>query len=310
MKKAITTLNLLFFALLSLFSQQDDFPLLQGKYFGQTPPGINPELFADNILARNYNSFHSTIAFNPEGNECYWQCDFGKQEFTVMWSRIRDGRWTKPEIAPFAKAEYRDDSPFITPDGNRFYFLSRRPLKEGEKIGKENIWVMNRIENGWGEPEPLPECINSMTGIHWQVSADGNGNLYFSSYQMEARGRRGDIYCSENKDGNYSNPVKLESIINSQDYEFSPFISPDGSYLLFSRETYGVGNCRIYITFRTKEGRWTQPVNLYESYGIKGICPMITRDGKFLFYLDYVNSRSQPFWVDARFIEELRPKEH
>ena len=90
MKKAITTLNLLFFALLSLFSQQDDFPLLQGKYFGQTPPGTNPELFADNILARNYNSFHSTIAFNPEGNECYWQCDFGKQEFTVMWSRIRD----------------------------------------------------------------------------------------------------------------------------------------------------------------------------------------------------------------------------
>ncbi len=285
---------------------QEDFLVLQGPYFGQKKIDLKPELFADNILARNYNSFHSAIVFNPENNECYWQCDLGKQEFTIMWSRIKDGKWTKPEIAPFAKTEYRDDSPFISPDGQKLFFLSRRPLIEGEKPGKENIWVMDRLENGWSEPRPLPDYINSIPRIHWQISVDNKGNLYFSSNQMESRGRRGDILYSEFKDGAYANPEKLESIINSPDYEFSPFISPDGSYLLFSRETYGNGTCRIYITFKTKEGNWTEPVNLNDNYGIKGICPMITKDGKYLFYLDWVNSRSQPFWVNAEFIDELR----
>jgi len=287
-------------------TSSNDFPFLKGPYFGQQPVGQKPELFADGILARNYNSFHSAIVFNPENNECYWQCDFGKQEFTIMWSKIRDGQWTKPEIAPFAKTEYRDDSPFISPDGSKLFFLSRRPLKEGEKNGKENIWVMDRIETGWSVPRPLPECINSIPGIHWQISVDMKGNLYFSSNQMESRGRRGDIYISEFINGSYSDPEKLVSIINTPDYEFSPFISPDGSYLLFARETYGNGNCRIYVTFKTYDGKWTEPINLYDSYGIKGICPIVTNDGKYLFYLDWVNSRSHPFWVNAEFIKELR----
>lgn len=308
MKKLISIIAVLLFLSVITKGQinYNIFPDLTGPYFGQKQVGQKPELFADNILARNYNSFHSAIVFNPENNECYWQCDFGKQEFTIMWSRIKDGKWTKPEIAPFAKTEYRDDSPFISPDGQKMFFLSRRPLIEGEKTGKENIWVMDRGENGWSEPKPLPDCINSIPRIHWQISVDNKGNLYFSSNQMESRGRRGDIYFSEYKNGTYANPVKLESIINSPDYEFSPFISPDGSYLLFSRETYGNGTCRIYITFKTNDGKWTEPINLNDKYGIKGICPIVTKDGKYLFYLDWVSSRSQPFWVEAKFIEELR----
>jgi hypothetical protein len=79
---------------------------------------------------------------------------------------------------------------------------------------------------------------------------------------------------------------------------------------LFSRETYREGTCRIFVSFiKSQDGKWTEPVDLNDKYGIKGMCPMVTKDGKYLFYLDYVNSRSQPFWVSARFIEELRPKE-
>jgi hypothetical protein len=171
-----------------------DFPVLQGLYFGQEMNGQKPELFAENILANKYVSFHSTIVFNPGGNECYWQCNIGDNKGTILWSRIENGKWTLPEIAPFAMIEFRDDCPFISPDGNRLFFLSRRPLPEGQKTGKENIWLMDRIENGWSKPIPLPLCINSMPFIHWQISVDQKGTLFFSTYQNETSGRRGNFF--------------------------------------------------------------------------------------------------------------------
>ncbi|MFH1197141.1 MAG: hypothetical protein V1720_15700 [bacterium] len=307
MKNSLLTILSLIIIASNIFSQQNNSKNLSGPYLGQQLQGSTPEIFAEGILAKRYDSFHSTIAFTSAGDECYWQSDLSSNEFTISWARIENGKWTEPEIAPFAKIEYRDDCPFISPDGKKLFFISRRPLSKGEKAGKENIWFMDRMESGWSEPQPLPSNINDMSRIHWQVSVDNEGNLYFSIHQNESRGRRGDIYCSKLVNGNYIDPEKLDEVINSPDYEFSPFISPDGSYLLFSRETYGNGRCRIYISFKTKTGKWTEPINLYESYGIKGICPAVTKDNKYLFYLDYINSHSQPFWTDTKFIDELRP---
>jgi len=283
-----------------------DLSSLRGPYLGQKPPGETPEFFADGIIANKYLSFHSSLIFTPDGNECYWQCQVNKNQYTILSSKIKDGKWTPPEIAPFAIIEYRDDSPFISPDGKRFFFISRRPLNKNDQGGKENIWVMERTDQGWSEPEPLPPCINSLTGIHWQISVDQQGTLYFSTHKNESRGRRGDIYHSEFANGNYSNPVKLGNKINSADYEFSPFISPDGSYLIFSREKYGIGAYRLFISYKDKTGNWTEAINLYESNGIKGICPIVSKDAKYLFFLDYYKSHSQPFWVDAGFIKNLK----
>ena len=314
MKKASEIAVVLFASFLSVMpalaqeSSRDktDFPVLKGQYFGQEPPGITPELFADGILANKYHSFHSCLMFSAHGEECYWQARLSNRERVLVYSKLENGKWTPPEIASFSKIEYADDCPFISPDGKKLFYISRRPIKKGIESNKENIWVVEETLSGWGEPKPLPPTINAMSVIHWQISVDQKNNLYFSTYQMERTGRRGDIYCSEFLNGEYAEPEKLGPNINAPDYEFSPFISPDGSYILFSREKYGVGTCRIFISFSDDSGNWSEAKDLNGFYGIKGICPVVSKDEKYLFFLDYINSFSQPFWTDAKFIEELR----
>ncbi|MFH2048990.1 MAG: hypothetical protein ABIJ12_06060 [bacterium] len=289
-------------------AQIHDFQTLTGPYFGQQPPGKTPELFADSIIANRYKSFHTSLMFSSDGTACYWQAEYTPGEEFIAYSNIENERWTTIEIAPFSKIGYRDDAPFISPDGTKLFFISIRPLEKGVESHKENIWVMERSGKSWGEPKPLPQLINSIPRIHWQMSVDSLNNLYFSAYQKESRGFRGNIYCSEFVNGEYTEPVMLDHNINTSDYEFSPFISPDGSYLLFSRQLYGKGSCRIFISFRNEDDTWGEAINLYDTYGIKGICPIVSNDNKYLFFLDYVKSHSQPFWVDASFIEKLRLK--
>jgi Tol biopolymer transport system component len=60
-----------------------------------------------------------------------------------------------------------------------------------------------------------------------------------------------------------------------------PYISPDGSYLLFSRDY------DLFISFCARDGAWKEarkldaPIN---SPSIE-ICPIISPDGKYLFFI-------------------------
>lgn len=91
------------------------------------------------------------------------------------------------------------------PDGKQLFFVSNRPVTKDGQNGKENIWVMDRSGSGWGEPRPLPASVNSMR-LHWQVSTDLEGNLYWGGF--EERGGFGiqDIYRSKLKTGRIPNP--------------------------------------------------------------------------------------------------------
>jgi hypothetical protein len=54
----------------------------------------------------------------------------------------------------------------------------------------------------------------------------------------EIIGGAGDLYISYKKtDTTWTNPKSLSSLINSTDWEFGPYVSPDKNYLFFSRAT-------------------------------------------------------------------------
>ena len=57
-------------------SHQSDF-----EYFGQTPPGNTPELFAPGIISLDDRN-ESMITFSPDGKECY----FTEHEEAWRWS--------------------------------------------------------------------------------------------------------------------------------------------------------------------------------------------------------------------------------
>lgn len=102
----------------------DSFPVLVGPYLGQKPPGTTAELFAPEIVRTGLNT--RDIAITPDGTELYFSTNDDDHTYSTIYvTRIADGTWTEPQIAPFATdTRYRFGEPFLSPDGARLYFVS------------------------------------------------------------------------------------------------------------------------------------------------------------------------------------------
>lgn len=264
-------------------SEPQKFPVLTGPYLGQKPP-MNREVFAPDIVIRN----HSTIDVSPDGTELYWNSGPTFGDGPIMMTKLVGGQWIKPIEAPFSGRKYSrwDDCPFVTPDNKKLFFISSRPIN-GIDTGKENIWYVERMASGWSEPKPVGEEINAMR-LHWQMSVSNNGNVYFNSRNDEGVG----VFCSSFINGKYTKP-KFTGVNG-----MSPFISPDETYMIFTRLISGRG--APFICFKSKEGKWNEPIDIQRYIG-NGVCCIVSPDGKYVFIDDS--------WAPAKFIEELRPKE-
>lgn len=279
------------------------FPELTGPWMGQPEPGGSPERFALGIVSgHGFNSEHSPAVFSPDGSEVYWTEAF---RGPISYSRVVEGRWSAPAPAPFVSGT-GDGEPFFSPDGQRLYFLSMRPIPPETQDGKENIWFVERAVDGWGEPQPVGPAVNEFDH-HWEVSVSQAGTLYFSSTREGSYGGN-DLYRSRHLDGVQQPPENLGPTINSEGTDLTPFIAPDESYLIFASSGHGVedGGFHFFISYRGEDGEWTTPLSLDQVTGEveQPLWPFVTSDGRFLFFI----GSGDVWWTRADFIEEMRPR--
>lgn len=258
-------------------------PLWEGPYLGQKPPGSVAEEFLPDIMKHP----HSPPAFSPDGKKVYWK-ENGRRSLLFMEEIA--GKWSPPRPAPFKSLFYRMDVPFFSPAGDKLYFLSNRPLWRGERI-----WYIEKRRGRWSTSWKAVGPPITDFKLHWLFSVAANGTLYFAGN----RGADPDIwhiYRSRPSGGTYGAPERLGRIINAIDVpppglaygQISPFIAPDESYLIFSsrrpQDAIGRGH-NLYISFRSRDGSWTEPINLSRHLGLSGIelCPLLSPDGKYLF---------------------------
>jgi len=303
------------------------FPVLKGPYLGQEPPGMTPEIFAPGIVSKGFRD--NGITFTPDGKEVYFGLE-GVSYGVILCMKEENNRWTSPQVASFS-GRYYDGEPNLSPDGNKLFFCSYRPVDGIEKpLRYADLWVTERTEKGWGKPVHLGPVINSEK---WDVfpSLSNTGNLYFASYRNE----NWDIYTSTSVNGNYTKPEKLGDAINSAFDDFDAYIDPDEEYMIFcsSRPSDGYGRSDLYISFRNGDGTWTHAKNMGEEINSSRseLCPTVTADGKYIFFysernlfdtfsdspityekkMNIVNSpgngKGDIFWVDAKVIDLLRP---
>ena len=229
--KLILYISLLVSASVFVNGQDNGFPKLFGPYLGQKPPRESPEIFAPGIVSTSmYN--HSSISISQDGSEIYWAMAPLDEPRRIYYSKRVNNLWTKPEIVPFTLSE-DGDCPVLSHDGNKLYFNSNRPILDN-KNRRERIWCVERINEEWGSPYPLAMEINN-EHLHWQVSVDKHSNIYFGSERNGSKGRD-DIFVAEYQEGSYNAPVSMAKEINSPEHESTPFISPDGDYIIFGRD--------------------------------------------------------------------------
>lgn len=263
------------------------FPELTGLYMGQEEPGSTPKLFAPDIVS-THNFEHGCITFSPDGREAFWTSSVrpeasGFYDCFIMTSRIENGRWIAPRIAEFSALDTDDDVPFFSPDGERLYFLSRR--------GPVGIWYVERAGNGWSGPRYIEGGPNE-NNPYWQISVSDDGSIY--------TGSGGNIWVSNPANNGYGAPISIGSPIESPKREGHPCIAPDESYLIYHvKEDEGLGGGGLYISFKDREGQWSTPTRLMPAgKSLKGMCPVLSPDGKFLFFNARRQSTNDIYWVE------------
>jgi hypothetical protein len=307
--------------ILNTCTQKDDFPVLQGPYLGQKPPGMTPEIFAPGIISTGYDE--RIAAFTPDGKEFYYVL-YGAPHMIILFTKEENGRWTKPRVTPFSDKYGSEFN--ISPDGSKIVFASFQPLdNKGPESEIGHTWIVERRDTGWGEPKPLrPELFG-------YPSLSSAGHLYINPRREDGMGGE-DIYVSKLIDGEYTEPENLGEQVNSEIDEIDPFIAPDESYILFLRRE-GFGGADIYISFRKEDASWTKAKNMGEPINSSAseLCPSVSPDGKYFFFTSYRsihkpysdvpltyeekirilnsygNGQGDIYWVDAKVIDNLKP---
>ena len=286
-----TIINFVFISL-SLFSickgyiAADEFPVLKGPYLGQKPPGMTPEIFAPGIVSVDeYSEF--VCMFTPDGKECIFD-RYGDDEYqkgAVFITRIKNGKWTKPEIFTLL-AKYGDIFlPTLSPDGKYWFFTSKSlPLpEEAKKIIP--MYFIKKTEVGWTEPEYLTQSI------HASITLDGV------------------VYVNSGRE--IKSHPELKTIVDlygSLPFEVGhPVISPDGSYLIFDNgELAGQDDCKLFVSFKKSEGVWTDPISLGKHIKQHAFCAWITSDGKYIFFHSLDSAKGNIYWISSEIIEQLK----
>jgi Tol biopolymer transport system component len=270
-----------------------------------------PNIFQPGVISTEREEYH--ITFTPDGRTAYWSV--GDEFFpisrqaTIVYARRIAGEWTAPRVASFSGV-YPDIDPFISPDGSKLYFSSIRPVR-GQERADADIWVVSRKGSGWGEPRHLGADVNSRYDELYP-SVDTDGVLYFGSDRPGGFGGW-DIYRSRVVDGERRPARNLGAAINSGEWEFNPFITPDGRTLIFTglNQPDGLGLGDLYASVR-RNGEWLPRENLGDRVNseLDEYHPSLSPDGRVLFFVRhsyepwvpgdiyYLAVRALPDWVE------------
>ena len=252
-----------------------------------------PIPFAQGIISTENNS-EFELTFSTDGLTTYFSRRAPEQKQVIYESKFVDGKWSTPNLASFSID--RDETPLITPNGKFMYFGSERPIPNKPNKGNfdMNIWKMEKTENGWSEPIPLPAPINEVQeeGEEWPSS---NNNFFFTNdnetfyYTTMVRGTNSIKLYETKFDGkDFSEPKVINGLFDDDKYfVYSAVISPDGNFLVFN--SYGVpsgaGGEDIFVSKKTENG-WSEakPIGQLVNSKDEESSPRFSRDGKYFFF--------------------------
>lgn len=292
MLRAFTSTALLFSALTmsgaSLAGNDPSIP--KGPYLGQTPPGLTPEVFAPGIVSKGHRELSGFFA--PDMEEYYFTKktpDDGKWWLVTM--KQEDGQWHEAGVTA------RVGRPILTPDGKTML------------LGKQ---YRERTENGWSEVKSLGPLFADIRIM--RLSASANGTYVFDEGTRDGKGL---LRSSRLKGGEREAPKPLPDAINTGLWNAHPFIAADESYIIWDGEREsGQGDGDLYISFKKPDGTWGGAINMGDEVNTAAMesGAYVSPDGRYLFFNRNVSHPESAdnidiFWVDAKVIENLRPKE-
>ena len=253
-------------------------------YYGQTPPGDTPELFAPGVVSID-GRYEYGLTVSPDGNDIYFTAEEPGNGLMVI--NRNNGTWGEPHIANLRKNNSWEFEAFFTVDGSRLYFTSNNDK------GQSKFYFVDRTESGWDAAQYLNSPVNN-TSVMWCTLSSDHVMYYGNNANFQ-------IHQAKSVDG------RFDSIQNLGFRGSHPSIASDGSFFLFNSRNYGgYGQSDILIVYKNADGSWSDPINLGDRINTRfsETCASLSQDGKYIFFSRYNESggKSNIYWVDAKAI--------
>ncbi|GAB3886307.1 hypothetical protein GCM10028825_15340 [Spirosoma agri] len=239
-----------------------------------------PKEIVKENLGKNVNSPGQEVApvIAPDGRTLYFTRNFNKANLggadrqDVWFSTLESGSTGNPagwseavNIGPPINNTGDNAISGLSPDGRTAYLINVYRPDGGLAFG---ISKSTKTRQNWSPPV---ECkiannynLHEKNQLEFCVSPDGKA-IILAVQRKDTRGNR-DLYVSlQQADKNWSEPVSLGSVINSADFESSPFLAADNRTLYFTSGGHpGYGNGDIFVSRRLDDswGNWSEPENL------------------------------------------------
>lgn len=187
-------------------------------------------------------------------------CAFCLTEEDFYISKKEDGKWMPRTALSQINSGHNEGAQTVSPDG-RYLFYTICDADDG--YGSCDLYWSRRIGNRWSRPRNFGETVNSkFFESQPSVSSDGK-TIYFVSNRPGGYGGL-DIWKTDmTKEGVFSIPENLGSVINTKEDDAAPFIHADGRTLYFASDGHpGLGGKDLFYSTLLDENNWSEPVNL------------------------------------------------
>ena len=150
----------------------------------------------------------------------------------------------------------------------------------------EDIYFSELKDGIWSSPKQLTAPVNTPTHDACVGLTPEGENLLI--YRTNNTLTSGDIYLTESDGSKWSEPIILDEVINSADWnEPSACFSPDGGTIYFtSNRPGGLGGKDIYRAVKLPGGKWSEPMNLGPNINtpFDDDAPFVHSNGKELYF--------------------------
>jgi hypothetical protein len=235
-------------------------------YLGQTPPDSIPKIF--NLPVTPGYFAGDRIAISNDGKNIYYNELNGytsKSKARIQWLRYDQNKWNGPFILFEGYASpglsITGDTMFMEKGGS-FYSVRNDTGWENPKMFLVNPTYVHYLEvtnsgalyfttapkissrgdisrifmnDSNSTMKSLPSPVNSsLNGVDFYIAKDESYIIF-----PEIVSGSGDLFISYKlTDSTWTNPKDLGAPINTPDWEYGIYLSPDNTYLFFSRSSH------------------------------------------------------------------------
>lgn len=180
-----------------------------------------------------------------------------------------DFQYDRPEkYSDALNTRFHEAAVAVAADGQSIYF-TRNSFVDGKTSRSEDGLVKLKIFVGhwnaatgdWKDVQGMPFNSDEYHVAHPTLSADGQ-QLYFASNMRGGYGGM-DLYVSNIVNGQWTAPVNLGPVVNTEGNEIFPFLAANNRLYFASNGHLGLGGLDIFYTTPQQDmGAWNLPVNL------------------------------------------------